>query len=254
MGNILITLSTGYLDYTPTASSTYSTSYEDDNLKVYNNTQRHWRSNSSAQQIIWLDCGASRNISGCVLMGTNFTTVSVQYGASTVIGAVTTAYQFVTNENERTGMRGGIQVLSTTGRYAKVTIPAQTASDGSTYYKIGTIVLLSSSTITLQKNPPSIDFTIDEEMSSNKFEGGNGEDVSLGNPMLTCTFGYDAINSTYESDFWKLARHSKANTLVLSENTTDISKVYIMKRTSPVGVSRQAGVARVASIAFKEVG
>ena len=236
------------------SASSNNTSYPVANIQNIDNIGLHFRNNSTVNCTIMCDLGAVKNISGVFIDDVNFAAMTLIHSTTTAFTASTSATYTIAKDSPFRYKH--FCALATSVKALKIVIPTQSPIDGTTYFKIGRVGVISNSTLTLQVNPQFpyrkryLDF-----IETNEFPSGGFEDVEVGGKIaMECDFGWNARNTTYGTDIRTLAEWKRNQNLFFFENKSDYSKAYICRRRTILSQSLDdADAESIETITLREV-
>jgi hypothetical protein len=242
-----------FVAYTASAS-TADTEFPVTNLYDYEHALRQWRSTVITASWVKAYTGSSAiTLKGIMLNDVNFTDILVQI--NTTDSWPGTSVGYTVTMDQRTG-RYKIYIAfdSVSVKYIRIYINAQTPTDGLSYFRIGTFIVLNS-VFEFTDNPtfPYV-CTADEKMITNDFESGGYEDVNLGPLIWEGNFGFEVHQRTLESEVNIFGRMYKSANLVFFENYTDSALCYICRRRTPLQISwDKPTVNSIQTMTFREI-
>jgi hypothetical protein len=225
MGNFIF----GYNFPTPTlaASSNYSTDYSISNANNWTNLRRKWMSSDTSANTITGTFDTTQAVVGVVLDDVNFT--------SCTIGGTS----FTVSKDERVNRYKIYAVKSSSGTSAPtIVINNQATTDGLSTFRIGRIIYLTS-IITLTQNISwNYPYTAEQPSLKIPFESGGAEILRLGDYFaFSCTMKFEYLNKTNESQIHTINTINMNTPIVLYENNSDTSKVYVCYKDGGIGVT-----------------
>jgi len=243
-----------FVPYTASAS-TADTEFPVTNLYDYEHALRQWRSTTiGSDQWVKAYTGASAiTLKGIMISDVNFTSILVQINTTDSWPGTSVAY--TVTMDQRTGRyKIYVSFNSVSVKYIRISIPAQATTDGLSYFRMGTLVVLNS-VFEFTENPTfPYAFTADEKMITNDFESGGYEDVNLGPLLWEGNFGFAVHERSLESEINIFNRMYKSANLVFFENYTDPALCYICRRRTPIQVSWDStNINSIQTMTFKEI-
>lgn len=260
MGNVIYSSSI----LTPSAyvKSSENASFPASNVHKATYPFRPWKADSAIQnEWVGLDLGSAKNVKALVVDYANVASVSVQADSTATFNS--------TGGNPAYGYSGGDIVtaisldkednryklffaLDETYRYFRIKVLSASTTDASASARIGSLVALSTYT-TLTQN---FGYPFEREIVDPTLGEGTNEPIQIAQKYLRLTLSSTTYPSTtMASEMATLASHGKHVPLVIYENNSDTSKVYITHRTGAMNL-RKVGPnsTQFTALTFREVG
>jgi len=245
-GNFQYIPTTSFFAYTPTASSSAAL-YPVTRLADWLHTRplvRTWRSTAITPQAIGFDFGSAKTGTFMALLNANFTSIQVSVSADniTFVDAVTGAGTAVTRtltqdlQDPEGYYKMFLPTVYTSKRYGRFEIPAQSTTDGLTYFKIG-MVAWGSSIVTLSHGLQA-PLTIEHVSPEYRVEGKDWTEATPSG-INYATFQIHNLFRYSESAEWNRIRLlPPGSRLLIHFNLDDPSETYLCERTRPVVFTR----------------
>ena len=239
--------------YTPTAS-TADTEYPVTRLYDYDHARRYWLSTVATDSWVKADLGSSKLIKGILINNINFGSCSIQANDTDVWTAPTYNQSVTVAPHNLTGRYQHFVLPNVTLRYVRIFIPTQTPNDGTSVFRMGTLVILTSN-LELTKNPDlGLTESANEAMITNELESGNYEDVNLGARIWQISMTFNSYDRGSMTDFGTLNRLNKNTNLLFYLNNGDATEAFICRRRTAIEVEwRLPYDNRIPILTFKEL-
>jgi hypothetical protein len=252
MGNN-VSFGHSFCSYTPSAS-TSDTDYPVTRLYDYEHARRYWKSTVATDSWVKADLGSSKLIKGILINYVNFGSCSIQANATDVWTSPTYNQSVTVAAHNLTGRYQHFVLPNVTLRYVRIFIPTQTPNDGTSVFRMGTLVILTSN-LEVAKNPDlGLNESADEVMVTNEFESGNYEDVNLGARIWQIQMEWKSYNRASMTDFGTLNRLNKDANLLFYMNNGDATEAFICRRRTAIEAEwRLPYDNRIPTLTFKEI-
>lgn len=241
MGNVIFSPNNPTFTVSATSSAT---DYSCSNLSNFTNLRRCWRSTSIAQQTLDFTFASSQSIVGVVVDDTNFISITVGGTANTL-----TKDTWVNRYKKYSDK-------TSTGSTFQIIIPNQTPTDGASYFRIGRILFVTSANkILLNQNISwPLPRTSEQPFVKTPFESGGVEIIKLGDYFaFSCTMKFNYANRSTEEQVKVINTVPMNVPIVLYENNTDTSQVYVCYKEGSISSSElTSDVVTIDSFKFVE--
>ena len=229
--------------FTVTATSS-ATDYTCSDLAIFTNLRRCWRSTSTSQQTLDFTFSSSQAVVGVVIDDTNFTAIKV--GAT----------DYTISKDTRVNRYKIYADKTSTGSTFQIIVPTQTPTDGNSFFRIGRIMFIVSANKILLNQNISWPYPANAEQPYLKipFESGGIEIVRLGDYFaFSCSMKFSYANRTTEGQILALNTVHMNTPIVLYENISDTSKVYVCYKEGSIEVTElTSDVVSINSFKFME--
>lgn len=212
--------------FTVSATSN-ATDYTCSDLANFTNLRKGWRSTTTAQQTLDFTFSSSQAVVGVVIDDVNFTAIK--------IGGT----DYTISRDARVNRYKIYADKTATGSTFQIIVPIQTPIDSSSYFRIGRVMFIISANKILLNQNISWPYPANAEQPYSKttFESGGVEIIRLGDYFaFSCSMKFNYANRTTEGQILVLNTVNMNTPIVLYENNSDTSKVYVCYKEGGIEV------------------
>ena len=203
-----------------------------------------------------IDMASAKTVAAVFLNHVNFTSVTIQGHASDSWGSPSFTTTVTISEDDVVDRyKAFIPLTSFNYRYMRIFIPSgQTPTSDSVWF-VGGLEVLDSYT-ELTRNPGRLTRTSELPIETNEIHGRTTDVMELGTLRgWSGSLKFSARKMSNEAELWTLNNLSPATPIVLYENLSDTSRVYLARKASCYqGAIRPGLIVDGNSIDFEEVG
>lgn len=238
-------LSKDFIDYDIDSQTSEAGGFFAVNLKDKEHPKRAWRSTATTEQEIVIDLLAQRENPEVHVEVANFTQIRfIGSDDGATFDGFDSGLISIERDEKQGVYRYGGPLTGFDHRYVKVVVPNQATTDGASYFSLGTLSFLASTTL-LASNP-NIPLSFREHdidgFVVNDFDSGGYEVLDLAGNLrpLSLTLNLrPPFSSNDPKVVWELFK-SKADIVYVNFGLGKSWQAYLVRRRSPIGDARDS--------------